>query len=331
LKFSLTNSRHNLQKIKRGEENPGFPILNEPSGFAAAAVIEYSLAMPSCLKNTSPALCRRSNLTLWSEPALIALLVFAAIAFSSSPSAWGEELPESQTQTDNSAGQVPTKQRTPDKTAPDQPPATPASNKIPGVALYNLLQKKSIVFPDIAANQERLSAGQKFQLFVDNSGSIHTLSWSILGSALGQADNSPTGFGQGWDAYAKRFGSSMARGASNEFFGTFVISSVLHLDPRFYPEVNPTLPQAAKYSVQRVFIMRNDEGRDVVAWSRLVGPLMAESLANVYWPERNRTVGDTLFRYGVDLATRAGGNMLREYWPVVYRKLGHTTITAPRH
>ncbi len=27
-------------------------------------------------------------------------------------------------------------------------------------------------------------------------------------------------------------------------------------------------------------------------------------------------VGDTLFRYGLDLASQAGGNMLREYWPV---------------
>ena len=33
---------------------------------------------------------------------------------------------------------------------------------------------------------------------------------------------------------------------------------------------------------------------------------MAEGLANVYWPDQNRTVGDTLFRYGLDLATKRG-------------------------
>jgi hypothetical protein len=188
-----------------------------------------------------------------------------------------------------------------------------------------MLQKKSIVFPDIAANDRRMSSREKFQLFVDNSASVHSLSWAVVGAAFGQAANSPTGFEQGWDAYAKRFGASMGRSASDEFFGTFVISSALHLDPRFYPEVNPTFTHAMKYSVQRVFIVRNDDGRDVVNWSRLIGPLMAESLANVYWPDRNRTVGDTLFRYGVDLATHAGGNMVREYWPVVLRKMGHTT------
>jgi hypothetical protein len=44
----------------------------------------------------------------------------------------------------------------------------------------------------------------------------------------------------------------------------------------------------------------------------------------VYYPERNRTVGDTLFRYGLDLSTRATGNMLREYFPVLVGKMSHT-------
>ena len=199
-------------------------------------------------------------------------------------------------------------------------PNTASSSKFPGSGLYNVLQRKSLFFPDIANSDQRLSSAQKFELFVDNSISVSSVSVAVVGAAIGQADNSPTGYGQGWEAYAKRFGASMGRSASNEFFGTFVISSALHLDPRFYPEDNPSFPQAVKYSVQRVFIVRNDEGRDAVAWSQLVGPLMGESLANVYWPERNRSVGDTFFRYGVDLAVRAGGNMLKEYWPVVARK-----------
>ena len=189
------------------------------------------------------------------------------------------------------------------------------------VAFYNLLQKKSIFFPDIATSTEPLSTGQKFQLFVDNSISVHTLTWAALGSAVGQAADSPTGRGQGWDGYTKRFASSMGRQASSEFFGTFILASALHQDPRFYPEVRPKLGHAVKYSAERIFVTRNDDGRDVVNWSGLAGPLMAEGLANVYWPDRNRSVGDTFLRYGLDLATRAGGNMLREYWPVFYGKI----------
>ena len=204
--------------------------------------------------------------------------------------------------------------------APETAPPTKLE-KVSGAALYNLLQEKSIVFPDIALNTERLSTGQKFQIFVDNSISVHTVTWAMLGSTVGQADDSPTGFGEGWDAYSKRFGSSMGRQASSEFFGTFVLASVLHEDPRFYAEVNPKFMHAVKYSVKRVFITRNDDGRDVMNWSGLIGPAMGEGLANVYWPDQNRTVGDTFLRYGLDLATRAGGNMLREYWPVFYGKI----------
>lgn len=197
--------------------------------------------------------------------------------------------------------------------------------------LYNLLQEKSIVFPDIADNMQPLSGGQKFQLFVDNSISVHTITWAAMGSSIGQADNSPTGFGQGWDAYAKRFGSSMARQSSSQFFGTFILASALHQDPRFYPETRPSFARAVKYSVQRVFITRSDDGRDVPNVSGLGGALMSEGLANVYWPERNRTVGDTFLRFGFDIATRAGGNMLREYWPVFYGKINHASRPAAGH
>jgi hypothetical protein len=245
---------------------------------------------------------------------LCALILFGVIAFGSTSGAFGQETPKPQPQTQTQTGTPPA----------DQAPSAPS--KVPGQDLYNLLQKKSVVFPDIALNTERLSTGEKFQLFVDNSISVHTITWAMLGSAVNQADNSPTGFGQGWDAYAKRFGSSMGRQASSNFFGTFMLASALHQDPRFYPEIHPTFAHAVKYSLQRTFVTRNDDGRDVANWSGLVGPLMAEGLANVYWPDRNRTVGDTFLRYGLDVATKAGGNMLREYWPVFYGKVHH----APR-
>jgi hypothetical protein len=249
---------------------------------------------------------------------LFAWIIVAVSAFSLIPLLSAQATSTPQTQTDASSSAQPPVDQT---TGPEVPPKP--------VAIYNLLQRKSIVFPNIATSTERLSVGQKFQLFIDNSVSVNAITWDLLGSAVSQADNSPTGFGQGWDAYGKRFGAGMARTASSEFFGTFVLASTLHQDPRFYAEINPRFFHAVKYSVQHVFIMRNDQGHEGIAWAGLGGPLMGEALANVYWPDRNRTVGDTLFRYGLDLASRAGGNMLREYWPVVVKKMSHSS--APGH
>jgi hypothetical protein len=258
---------------------------------------------------------------VFSLPAqLCALIVLGVIALGSTTQVFAQETPKPDTQASPSPAAQP---------PPGQAPSAPTPPK--PVALYNLLQRKSIVFPDIAYSTERLSVGQKFKLSVDNSISVDSITWAMLGSAVGQADDSPTGYEQGWDGYAKRFGSDMGREASSEFFGTFIIASALHEDPRFYAEINPTFFHAVKYSVQHVFIMSNDDGHEVVAWSRLGGPLMAEGLANVYYPDRNRTVGDTFFRYGLDLASRAGGNMLREYWPVFLKKISHTRPSDSGH
>jgi hypothetical protein len=246
---------------------------------------------------------------------LCALIFSGVIALGWTAHAFAQDTPKPQTQgDDSSAGQTPN-----------------SKSSSPPVRVYNSLQTKSLFFPNIATETGPLSTRGKFKLFVDNSISLSTLSFSALSAAVSQAADSPSGYLQGWDAYGKRFGSAMGRQASTEFFGTFMIASALHEDPRFYPEVNPSFGHAVKYSLQRVFITRNDEGRDVANWAGLAGPLMAEGLANVYWPDRNRTAGDTLYRYGLDLATKAGGNLLREYWPVVYGKFHHTPQPAGGH
>jgi hypothetical protein len=266
---------------------------------------------------SQPMSLRRALRGFFVHAPLCVLIFVVAIAFGSSVGAFAQ---------DTAKPQAP-----PPSTAPATAPLPDAPSKVPGVALYTQLDRKSIVFPDIAADSGRLSPGGKFQLFVNNSISVHTITWAALGAAVGQANDSPTGFGQGWDAYASRFGTSMARQASGEFFGTFILASALHEDPRFYAEIHPTFMHAVKYSIQRVFITRNDDGRDVANISGLVGPAMGEGLANAYWPDRNRTVGDTLFRYGLDLASKAGGNMLREYWPTFYGKMHLQSRPAAGH
>jgi hypothetical protein len=213
----------------------------------------------------------------------------------------------------------------PPPTGPGTTPSAQTGPSVPRkrtpVGLFVMLDRKSIVFPDIVADSARLSTGQKFKLFVDNSISLHTLAESSLGAAISQAADSPHGYGQGADGYAKRFGSSMASGASSNFFGAFLLASAFHQDPRFFPERDPTFGRSVKYSVQRLFITRDDEARDVANWSGLMGPLLSEALANAYWPEQDRTAGQTFQRYGIDLGVRLGGNMLREYWPVFFRKV----------
>jgi len=125
----------------------------------------------------------------------------------------------SQTQTGaSSAGQPPAEQTT----KPSAPP--------PPVAFTICWRGSPSFSPTSLPVRSGSLPDQKFELFVDNSISVHSITWAMIGSAVSQADDSPTGFGQGWDAYAKRFGSDMGRTASSEFFGTFLLASALHED-----------------------------------------------------------------------------------------------------
>jgi hypothetical protein len=209
---------------------------------------------------------------------------------------------------------------------PDAPSATrsaQSASRKPPAGVFATLNRKSIVFPDIATTEGPLSTGGKFKLFVDNSVSLSSLAVSALTAGIGQAEDYPHGYGQGGEGYGKRFGATMARTASSEFFGTFLLASMLRQDPRFFPQRDPTFGGSVKYALTRVVVTRNDDGNDVANWSGLLGPLMAEGLANAYWPEEDRNAAETFRRYGVDLGTRAGFNMFRNYWPVLIKKIRH--------
>jgi hypothetical protein len=177
----------------------------------------------------------------------------------------------------------------------------------------------SIIFPDIATSPFPLSAGGKFKVFVNQGISPAYIFASALSAAKNQATNSPSAPGQGWDAYGTRYGYSIARASSQAFFGNFVFASILHEDPRFFPESHPSFGRALKYSVKRLFVTRSDSGNDVFNASAFLGPLAAEALSNAYYPVHEQTGARTMQRYGSDIAWHLAGNMFKEYWPTVFR------------
>jgi hypothetical protein len=204
------------------------------------------------------------------------------------------------------------------------PPQTTPQGTNPlqsGMSFFKLLDRKSLVFPDLATNKEPFGTWEKFKLAANNSVALSTIGAALLGAGYGQAINSPEGYGQGGEGFGKRFGANMARAASDNMFGTFLIASVLHEDPRFFVRKNLSFKESVKYSAVRVVITRSDSGERVVNFAGLLGPLAGETLANTYYPEGSRGVGSTLTRYASDLGWRFAGNLLRQYWPTINKKL----------
>jgi hypothetical protein len=185
-----------------------------------------------------------------------------------------------------------------------------------------VLKHHSRFFPDLATSRTPLSPAQKFSLFARSSVSPAAIVGSAFGAGIGQATDSPSGYGQGGEGYGKRFGAGMATEASSNFFGTFILASIARQDPRYFVHGDGTFGKRLGHAVSRVVVAPNDRGGYGFNWGGVFGPLAGETLANTYQPVREQTGGRTLTRYASRLATNAGINVLKEFWPDIFKHLG---------
>jgi hypothetical protein len=209
----------------------------------------------------------------------------------------------------------------PSATAPTKSATQAESTDQSGGGMFSVLSKSSWVFPTLATAAGPMSPGQKFELACRNSVSLATIGGAVVGAAYNQATDYPKGYGQGAEGYGKRVGAAMARSASYNLIGNFAIASVMHEDPRFYVKKHLSFMEAVKYSAVRVFATRSDDGKPVVNYAGLVGPLASEALATTYYPAGDNGVGDIFTRYASDIGWQFGGNLLRQYWPNINRKI----------
>lgn len=215
----------------------------------------------------------------------------------------------------------------PDAPAPKQPSA-PQKHQNRINTTIEVLEKRSIFFPEIATSPGPLSVKQKFELFAGESVAPSRFLGAAAGAGISQARNSLDGYGQGISGYGKRFGSSMATAASRNFFGTFLISSMLHRDPRYFLTLHGGPGHRIGYALSRIVVSRTDEGKNAANWAGMIAPLLAEGLANSYLPVKEQTAGRTFQRYGIRIGLNTAGNALREYWPTIFHSL-HITKIAP--
>lgn len=185
-----------------------------------------------------------------------------------------------------------------------------------------LLSRRSLFFPELAYQTGPLSPGQKFELAVGESVAPSRFVGSAVIAGIDQATNTPSGYGQGGEGYGKRFGATMASSASESVFGTFLLPSIFRQDPRYFVRPHATFKQRVGYALRRVVVTRTDRGGEAFNVSGLLGTMMAEGLANAYLPDAERTAGRTFQRVGIRIGIVAAGDILKEYWPNIFKSLG---------
>jgi hypothetical protein len=138
-----------------------------------------------------------------------------------------------------------------------------------------------------------LTSGQKFRLATASVFDWAAFPFNGALAGIAQAKNDPETWGQGWCAYAKRYGASFADNSIGTYMTTAIFPSFLHEDPRYYQMRQGKFSRRAYYAMNRLFVTRTDSGLTRFNYSESIGNASAAAISNIYHPAEDRTAART--------------------------------------
>jgi hypothetical protein len=168
-----------------------------------------------------------------------------------------------------------------------------------------------------------LTSRQKFELAWKTT--IDPVTFAIVGGIAGvqQAENTFSGYGQGAQGYAKRYGASYADVAVGTFIGSAILPSLLKQDPRYFYKGTGSKRSRILYAIANSVICKGDNGRWQPNYSNVLGNLAAGGISNLYYPAQNRNgAGLTFENAAIGIGATAAANLVEEF---LMRKLTTNT------
>ena len=165
-----------------------------------------------------------------------------------------------------------------------------------------------------ASEAAPLTSKQKFHLALKaTTDPVSVAAVSVI-AGVDQASNRFSGYGQGAQGYAKRYGASFANFNSGLWIGGAVLPSILKQDPRYFYKGTGAKRSRFLYALSRTVICKGDNQRWQPNYSSVLGDLAAGGISNLYIPERDRHGAALTFENaGIALGTTAVINVLQEF------------------
>jgi len=160
-----------------------------------------------------------------------------------------------------------------------------------------------------------LTAGDKILLGVRDAFSPFAASGWFAVSGYEQMMNGSPNFGTDSGAFGQRLGAAAVRDSSEGVFSDGVMANFFHEDPRYY-QMGPTHNFFVRlvYSGTRPIFTRTDSGRVSPNLALLSGTLGGATLTNLYYPQVNRGMTQTMETFGGSLGGAAMGDVVSEFY-----------------
>jgi hypothetical protein len=166
-----------------------------------------------------------------------------------------------------------------------------------------------------------LSRKQKLDLAFHTAVDPVSFVLAAFDAGLSQAEDDFTGYGQGAQGYAKRFGASYADNFDGTMLGNAIFPIILKQDPRYFRRGEGRFTSRLLYSISTTVWCKNDNGSHGFNYSNILGNLAAGGISNLYYPASDRGAGLTFERGFTVTAYGAFGGVFNEFWPDVAKKI----------
>jgi len=185
--------------------------------------------------------------------------------------------------------------------------------KLPGVNWY----ARFLDGPEV----QRMTPKQKAWLALRNVADPFNAVTILGSSAVAVATNSHSAYGPGMTGWGKYVGVSYSQDMTGEFFGTFLIPSIVHQDPHYHRMPQASIKRRIAHVLYQVVWTQGDDGKGMINYADLLGFGIDDEIANLYVPGRETRATATAERYGVALALAPTDNAITEFLPDLARKI----------
>jgi hypothetical protein len=165
-----------------------------------------------------------------------------------------------------------------------------------------------------------ISSREKFKIFAQDTFDRGSFMLAGLFATKGFLANDTPTFGHGASGFSKYYAAGYGDVAIGNFMTEALFPVVLHQDPRFFRRGTGSGWSRARYAVGQIFWTRSDHNHPQFNYSEVAGNSTAAAIATAYYPD-NRTVGAVGSKVAIQLGIDMAGNLLKEFWPDLDRKL----------
>jgi len=145
---------------------------------------------------------------------------------------------------------------------------------------------------------------------------------TIMGNAaIAVGSNSHSPYGPGMHGFGEVVGVSYSEDLTGEFFGTFLIPSIMHQHPHYQRMPNATIPRRILHAIAQVGWTQGDNGKGMLNYADLVGFPIDLEIANLYVPGEKTNLPSTAARYATGLALAPTDNFITEFLPDLAKRI----------